>query len=175
MTQAEHGGLGLTNEQLQAIKKRAESATPGPLYLCHHLASEESDASCHCGYRGGIFTADGGQMVCEMGSTQIVGEEGLEAPRMPRKRELATAQFFAHASPDVLALIAEVERLKTETERLRGELRKHAVAYSEWANVHICRCCKAMLGVKAEDRWASASGHRPECPAYDKELDDGKI
>ena len=74
--------------------------TDGPWILCHHLESEEKDKSCRCGYRGGIFGSDGEHMVCEMGSTTIKGEEGLEVPRYERAVEIANAHLIT-AAPDM--------------------------------------------------------------------------
>jgi len=84
--------------------------TPGPWHLCRHLQSLEADAACPCGYRGGIFGGDEAGMVCEMGSTVIPGEEGLEAPRYPRPVELANARLIA-AAPELLAACEEVYRM----------------------------------------------------------------
>lgn len=75
--------------------------TPGPWHLCHHLESAEKDASCPCGYRGGIWGSDEEHVVCEMGSADIAGEEGLSPPRYPRAVELANARLIA-AAPDLL-------------------------------------------------------------------------
>jgi hypothetical protein len=118
----------MTPEQLAEIKSRAQAAAPGHLQLCQHLTSPAKDASCSCGYRGAIFTSDGGQMVCEMGSTITPGEEGLEAARMPREVELATAHFFANANPDVLELVAEVERLNAAL----GQLSERVFERLDW-------------------------------------------
>jgi hypothetical protein len=86
--------------------------TPGPWGLCHHLESAENDAACPCGYRGGIWGPDGERTICEMGSTLVPGEEGLEAPRYPRPVELANARLIA-AAPDLAEaldwLLASIE------------------------------------------------------------------
>lgn len=81
--------------------------TPGPWRLCHHLMSAENDASCPCGYRGGIWGSDHEHMVCEMGSTAIAGQEGMEPPRYERAVELANARLIA-AAPDLLAALKAV-------------------------------------------------------------------
>lgn len=81
--------------------------SPSPWGLCHHLQSEEKDKSCNCGYRGGIFGPDGEHMICEIGSTVIKGEEGLETPRYPRSIELANAKLIA-AAPELLEALIEV-------------------------------------------------------------------
>ena len=86
--------------------------TPGPWKLCFHLQSAENDASCPCGYRGGIWGNDGDHMVCEMGSTSTPGEEGLAPARYPRAIELANARLIS-AAPDLLEalnlLVADVQ------------------------------------------------------------------
>ena len=71
--------------------------TAGPWQLCSHLKNLDK---CPCGYRGGIYGGDGKGMICEMGSTSIVGEEGLEMPRYGRYQEFANANLIA-AAPDL--------------------------------------------------------------------------
>lgn len=71
--------------------------TPGPWKLCHHLASPQGDKDCPCGYRGGIWGADGEHIVCEIGPTITPGQEGLEGGRYPRDVELANAKVIAAA------------------------------------------------------------------------------
>lgn len=106
----------LTEEYLAEVEARCAAATEGPWVECRHLESVEADAACGCGYRGGIFGLefDPSYMVCEMGSTLIPGEEGLEAPRYPRPLEIANARFIAHARTDVPKLLAEIRRLKAQ-------------------------------------------------------------
>ena len=91
-----------------ATAEPAAAFTPGPWHLCHHLESAEKDASCPCGYRGGIWGSDGEHVVCEMGSTLVVGEEGLCPPRYPRPVELANARLIATA-PELLAVAQRYE------------------------------------------------------------------
>lgn len=79
--------------------------TLGPWELCYHLKSIEHDKSCHCGYRGGIGNGD--YMICEMGSTQIQGEEGLELPRFDRETEIANAHLIA-AAPELYGMLSAV-------------------------------------------------------------------
>jgi hypothetical protein len=78
-------------EELRAL---AEGATPGPWTRCFHLQSAENDASCPCGYRGGIWSGDGSLIVCEMGGDS--GGEGIgpPAPRAERSAELANAALI---------------------------------------------------------------------------------
>lgn len=84
--------------------------TPGPWKLCRHLQSAEKDAACPCGYRGGIWGADGEHIVCEMGSTATPGQEGLEPPRYERPTELANAALIA-AAPDLYAALDDMVKL----------------------------------------------------------------
>lgn len=107
-----------------ATAEPAAAFTPGPWHLCHHLESAEKDASCPCGYRGGIWGSDGEHVVCEMGSTLVVGEEGLCPPRYPRPVELANARLIATA-PDMLAVLEDsvdiLDVLIEDRESVTGE------------------------------------------------------
>ena len=86
-----------------------QTHTKGPLLLCTHLQSVEKDRACGCGFRGVIGSGD--FAICEMGSTQIAGEEGLELPRVPRQEEIANAHLIAaaynsydkHCGPNAIA------------------------------------------------------------------------
>lgn len=88
-----------------------------PWTLCHHLQSAEKDASCMCGYRGGIGGGDGKGLICEMGSTEIKGEESLTLPRYAREQELANARLISVAPELLEAMIEFVERVD------KGEVR----------------------------------------------------
>lgn len=82
--------------------------TPGPWRLCAHLRDHDK---CPCGYRGGIWGADGGHIVCEMGSEPTPGQEGLEPPRYPREVEFANAHLIVTAPEmhDALAPFADID------------------------------------------------------------------
>jgi hypothetical protein len=85
--------------------------TSGPWVLCFHLESAENDASCPCGYRGGIWGADQERMICEMGSTVTPGQEGMEPARYDRATELCNARLIAAAPTMLDALRAADEAL----------------------------------------------------------------
>lgn len=68
------------------------------LQLCAHLA--EPPTGCRCGYKGGIWTADGSMLVCEMGVHKCQGSEMVPIPDDETLR--AYACLFA-AAPDLLA------------------------------------------------------------------------
>lgn len=98
---------------LDALEKLADEATPGEWKRCHHLMGPEQDASCPCGYRGGIWSEDKDCIILEMGGPTTPGEEGLDAPRLPRPEELANAAFIAAANPATIkALIAELKEAR---------------------------------------------------------------
>lgn len=82
------------------------SATPWQ--LCHHLQSTEKDASCKCGYRGGIW-GDGGEMlVCEMRNCNL--HEGHDmTPVGDRATQLANAAFIVKAVNAHDALVKALE------------------------------------------------------------------
>lgn len=80
-------------EQLNAIKERAEKATPGPW-----LVAPEK-----CGPEGqGVYESDGFGCICEVGDPYPRGNN----------RPQENMEFIAHAREDVPALVAEVERLR---------------------------------------------------------------
>jgi hypothetical protein len=107
----------LTPEEILSDSKAGTSTpaaqgrhTPGPWHRCFHLESAENDASCSCGYRGGIWGPDEEHTICEMGSTLIKGEEGLCPPRYPRDVELANGRLIA-AAPDLLEALRLAENV----------------------------------------------------------------
>ena len=70
------------------------SATPWQ--LCHHLESAEKDASCKCGYRGGIWGEGGELLVCEMRNCDQ--HEGHDmTPVGDRATQLANAALIVKA------------------------------------------------------------------------------
>lgn len=88
--------------------------TKGPWVLCAHLIDGDK---CPCGYRGSIWGPDEQHVICEMGSTVIAGEEGLEAPRYPRAVELANAALIAAAPALYEALQAFMAYAAQDEER----------------------------------------------------------
>lgn len=102
-------------ETIDAILKADAEATEGEWSLCTHLKSIALDRACPCGYRGGIGGPQGKNLVCEMGSTVIPGEEGLELGRYPREEELANAELITLMRNHIRAL-CEMARAKAEME-----------------------------------------------------------
>lgn len=90
--------------------------TPTPWVLCHHLKSHEHDASCGCGYRGSVWSADGQYIVVEMGSSPDSDGEGkIQGHMMPqadRSTQLADAAFIVTAVNAYDTLKAQNEWLK---------------------------------------------------------------
>lgn len=111
--------------------------TPGPWHLCRHLQSIEKDRECPCGYRGGIWGSDEEHIVCEMGSTEIKGEEGLCPPRYPREVELANARLIA-AAPDLLAAVTQF--LKAHDDEYDGE----GMSFEMWEALEKLRAARAL-------------------------------
>ena len=72
--------------------------TPAPWQLCAHLAKHDE---CTCGYRGSIWGADEETIVCEMGSSPDIDNEGRVAghcqPQADRPTQLADAAFIVRA------------------------------------------------------------------------------
>jgi hypothetical protein len=115
-------GVGLTQEQLQAIEERAAAATEGPWVVVPDRYSDDAERE-HC---QGITAPPGPQ---EM-------EAGREYDLPPSGRDIvitdsgyypplkADAAFIAHARQDVPALVAEVRRLRKALEDLEWQQRE---------------------------------------------------
>ncbi len=84
----------------------SEKFTPGPWRLCFHLRSAENDASCPCGYRGGVWGPDGERIVCEMGADK----DPLAPPRYERAIELANARLIA-AAPTMFEALPDLSHV----------------------------------------------------------------
>lgn len=98
----------ITDEELQKIRERATQATAGPL-SCGQLPREEEVDTWLLG--------DGGQLWC-----RIVGG--------PDRSACHDAVFFSYARTDVLKLLDEIARMRSEIERLNDEIeenRQHAL------------------------------------------------
>lgn len=89
----------ITNEELKAIKARAEAATSGPWQA---IVSEDHGRPTAFGW---VAAAPG----------EVMGE--ASAPGL-----LIDASFIAHARTDVPTLVEEVERLHTKLETALGTL-----------------------------------------------------
>lgn len=72
------------------------------LGVCAHL--EEPPVACQCGYKGGIWTADGQFMICEMGVHKCQGSEMIPIPDDATLR--AYARVMAAAPLMLAGLIA---------------------------------------------------------------------
>jgi len=106
---------------LSEIVAGLDGVTPGIWGACHHLKSPEHDASCPCGYRGGIWSGDGEYLVVEMGSSPDVDEtgqvQGHITPQADRATQLADAAHIIRCSPDrIRAIAAYVEQLEKALE-----------------------------------------------------------
>lgn len=90
--------------------------TPTPWSPCHHLKSPEHDASCSCGYRGSIWSADGETIVLEMGASPDRDPDGKVMgqmmPQADRPTQLADAAFILNAVNAHDVLVAQNEWLK---------------------------------------------------------------
>ncbi len=94
-----------------------------PWSLCHHLQSPEKDASCGCGYRGGIWGGEGSSeiLVCEMRNCDL--HEGHDmVPVGDRATQLANAALIVTAVNDRPALLARIASLEADNARLREAL-----------------------------------------------------
>lgn len=103
----------MTHEELQAIKARAEAATPGPWrqgfasMSCvrpHETASHPGPPECVYDVMKWI---DSNDHVSAANGDEICGPD--DYGNHPRENDCA---FIAHARTDVPALVAEVERLR---------------------------------------------------------------
>ncbi len=93
----------MTDEELMAIQDRAEAATPGPWVLHDSVA-----------------LGDGREQIGRIGPPH--SPEGFHASQPPGygiECTTADADFVVAAREDVLALLAEVERLRIENADLR--------------------------------------------------------
>lgn len=96
----------LTPDQLSAIRKRADAATPGP-WVSHHVNS--------LGVTIGSYTVPGFGFD-DIGRTTW---DGLTSNNH---------DFMAYARDDIPALLDEVERLKSENDDLRSQVNSQAVS-----------------------------------------------
>lgn len=90
--------VSLTNEQLEAIRKRVEAATPGP-WNWRKLDGEP-------------FETEMPSLVSPEGDVMDFGYCATFYPVQGTPPEDADAEFIAHAREDVPALLAEIEHLK---------------------------------------------------------------
>lgn len=97
---------------LEGLRALLEKATPGPWAPCHHLKSPKDDASCPCGYRGGVWGNDGEVVVFEMGSTADQDGDYL-LPVADRATQLADAALIVAAVNALPTLLAELTALRS--------------------------------------------------------------
>lgn len=99
---------------LDELVERVKGHTVGDWELCAHLARPEIDAGCPCiaSKRGTIWSADGEQIVCEIGETPDLQAGADWTPPFPREVSRANAALIA-AAPSLLTLALEQrEKLK---------------------------------------------------------------
>lgn len=91
--------------------------TSTPWQLCHHLQSAEKDASCKCGYRGGIWGGEGEVLVCEMGNcNRHEGHDMVDTGDRPT--QLANAAFIVKAVNNHAALVEALKLARARIEYL---------------------------------------------------------
>lgn len=100
---------------LDAIIARAGATTPGPWYACQADTVWRMFGEDHVFvYSRNGHAADG---------FGIVALTGIDGQHLTSR---ADAEFIAHAHGDVLALVAEVRRLRAELAEVRDRLRFYA-------------------------------------------------
>lgn len=101
----------------QSARAGSSEHTTTPWQLCHHLQSAEKDASCPCGYRGGIWGDDGELLVCEMRNCDL--HEGHDmTPVGDRATQLANATFIVKAVNAHEAMIEALKDIRLEASKL---------------------------------------------------------
>ena len=99
---------------LDAIKARAEAATPGP-------------------WEARVWHGEG--MPYESWCVQKVSERGIRQDWIVHKIHRDEAKFIAHAREDVPTLVAEVKQLRNEVELLRNVLGIGGDATTLWGKL----------------------------------------
>jgi hypothetical protein len=94
-----------------------------PFGFCHHLRSAEADASCSCGYRGGIWSRPDDRIVFEMGQTPCIvdGKPEKMLPEADRLTQIADAHFIVRACnsyDELLAALKAVARVINDLGRI---------------------------------------------------------
>lgn len=97
----------LTNAELNAIRERAEKATPGPWEARAWKSTTDDQYFVSQAFEGGKELATAWQ-----------GERYPEMPEIPNGEAEANAKFIAHARSDVPKLLAEIERLRNGIDRV---------------------------------------------------------
>lgn len=110
--------------EAQALVERLEmlaaKATPPGLNMCAHLRDPAIDQSCGCGYRGGVWTSDQEHILFTMGEPVSEQFPGLEAPRIDRAAEIASAHLLVELY-DNLPVIIDALRALSLIEATHGE------------------------------------------------------
>jgi hypothetical protein len=120
----------LTEQDLDAIQKRADEATPGPWHWTHkacneEIAEREKERGRKPKWRNKwIFRLQGSprddawdKVIAELNWESVKGSEIAQSHPAP-----VDCTFIAHARTDVPRLLAEVRRLREENARLRGTM-----------------------------------------------------
>jgi len=110
--------MKLTQGQLEAIRQRAENATPGPWIL-----SPEK-----CGPDGqGVYEAESFGHICEVGDPYPRGNN----------RPQENMEFIAHARTDIPLLLDHIAELEAELARLKDALIEVSELSDEFFNVEV--------------------------------------
>ena len=155
----------MTDAELDAIRARADAATPGPWRYVR-----DTD-----GYRdAGFFVEPAGDIdfdwddyiVAACDTRTIVEEEGIdwEARGLPGNpgfgvMKLNDADFIAHAREDIPALVAEIDRLRAENDQVRAMLKqlewipRRESWFLTYDRLRYCHICGGFV----------AQGHAPDC------------
>jgi len=78
--------------------------TPGPWQGCLHLR-DQADATCGCGYRGGIWSTTSDTMICEMGAGTGPGADMI--PVGDRATQIAD-HWLITSAPDLLDALRSI-------------------------------------------------------------------
>lgn len=131
-------GGELDAETLAQIVALAEKATAPGITLCQHLKSIECDQACKCGYRGGVWAADGEHILFTMGDPVTEPYPGLEAPRIERSQEIYTAQLLValyNYAPSLIAAAQAIDARSGQTACGLDPKGESAVAESDAPNL----------------------------------------
>lgn len=101
-------------DAIERLRELLAKATPPGLKLCTHLADDGADDKCKCGYRGGVWTADGEHILFTMGEPVSEKFPGLEAPRIDRPTEIASARLLVAAYDALPGLLDTIDTLTAE-------------------------------------------------------------
>jgi hypothetical protein len=148
----------MTDEELAAIRERADAATPGPWNV----------------FRGVIWGRAGSSgpyqlSIAKNANSSSVIEDTGAADRRDRRIE-ADLGFIAHAREDIPALLAEIDQLHAEVrDGAEALLRTHRILSAKQAeNAALCEIVEAVGLVNFGHVYAEF------CPFCEKEFHDGE-